>query len=152
VHGLAVGVSIGRSVALRLGCGLWVRVGSRNHALKGGPDPHVRRNNFEAKRARNMSGGRHSLLKATQQRAEPVRRGRMDPDWGVLDAGCTLRHLANTIEPSVCGGDAALRQITLTTLVHITVGVRMRQTTSRLHAHACPAVIGVSLSTKNIRP
>jgi len=25
------------------------------------------------------------------------------------------RHLANTIEPSVCGGDAALCQITLTT-------------------------------------
>ena len=31
--------------------------------------------------------------------------------------GCTLawRHLANTSEPSVCGGDAAFCQITLTT-------------------------------------
>ena len=28
-----------------------------------------------------------------------------------------LRHLANTIEPSVCGGDAALCKITLTTCV-----------------------------------
>jgi len=28
---------------------------------------------------------------------------------------CTLAHLANTIEPSVLGGDSALCQITLTT-------------------------------------
>jgi len=29
--------------------------------------------------------------------------------------GAHWRHLANTTEPSVCSGDAALRQITLTT-------------------------------------
>ena len=29
--------------------------------------------------------------------------------------GAHLRHAANTTEPSVCGGDAALCQITLTT-------------------------------------
>jgi len=29
--------------------------------------------------------------------------------------GVHWRHLANMAEPSVCGGDAALRQITLTT-------------------------------------
>jgi len=29
--------------------------------------------------------------------------------------GAHWRHLANTIEPSVCGGDAVLCQITLTT-------------------------------------
>jgi len=32
-----------------------------------------------------------------------------------LYMGCTLAHLANTTEPCVCGGDAALCQITLTT-------------------------------------
>jgi len=32
-----------------------------------------------------------------------------------LDAGAYLRHLANTIEPSMRGGDAALCQVTLTT-------------------------------------
>jgi len=31
------------------------------------------------------------------------------------DRGACWRHLANTIEPSVCGGDSALCQITLTT-------------------------------------
>jgi len=32
---------------------------------------------------------------------------------GVLDGGAYCRNLANTIEPSVCGGDAALCQISL---------------------------------------
>jgi len=40
---------------------------------------------------------------------------RVDPRNHVLDGGARWRNLANTIEPSVCGGDAALRQITLTT-------------------------------------
>jgi len=38
----------------------------------------------------------------------------MDADWSVLDGGAYWRHLANMIEPFVCGGDAALCQITLT--------------------------------------
>jgi len=33
----------------------------------------------------------------------------------VLDGGAHWQTLANMTEPSVCGGDAALRQITLTT-------------------------------------
>jgi len=32
-----------------------------------------------------------------------------------LHMGAHWRHLANTIEPSVCGGDAVLCHITLTT-------------------------------------
>ena len=32
---------------------------------------------------------------------------------------CTLGHLANTTEPSVCGGDAALCLITLTTCLYL---------------------------------
>ena len=34
---------------------------------------------------------------------------------GFLYVGCTLAPLATTTEPSMCGGDAALCQITLTT-------------------------------------
>jgi len=34
--------------------------------------------------------------------------------WGVH-----WRHLKNTTEPSMCGGDAALRQITLTTCLFL---------------------------------
>jgi len=33
-----------------------------------------------------------------------------DGDWDVLDGDAHWRHLVNTIEPSVCGGDAALCQ------------------------------------------
>jgi len=52
------------------------------------------------------------ILKATQQAAEPVRcRCRWGAYW---------RHLSNTIEPSVCGGDAALCKITLTICHYIT--------------------------------
>jgi len=43
-----------------------------------------------------------------------------DDEWGgsrepCIRRGAHWRHLANTIEPSVCGGDMALCQITLTT-------------------------------------
>jgi len=54
------------------------------------------------------------ILKATQQGAAPVRCGCR---FGCARWGAHWRHLANTIEPSVCGGDAALCQITLTTLL-----------------------------------
>jgi len=36
----------------------------------------------------------------------------------VLDGGAHWRSLANTAEPSMCGGDAACCQITLTTSFH----------------------------------
>jgi len=38
--------------------------------------------------------------------------------FGFLYMGSHWRHLANTTEQSVYGGDAALRQITLTTCNH----------------------------------
>ena len=40
---------------------------------------------------------------------------RVGPGNHVLDGGAQWRHLANMTEPSVCGSDAALCQITLTT-------------------------------------
>jgi len=43
-----------------------------------------------------------------------------DAYWGVLDEGAHWHHLANTTEPSVCDGDAALCQITMTTCFIIT--------------------------------
>jgi len=44
----------------------------------------------------------------------------------ILYMGAHWRHLANTIEPSVCGGDAVLCQITLTTcLFLLTSGKRL---------------------------
>jgi len=39
----------------------------------------------------------------------------VDPGNYILDGGAHWHNLPNTIEPSVCGGDVALCQITLTT-------------------------------------
>jgi len=52
------------------------------------------------------------MLKATQQGQH---RYGVDADWGLLDSGAHWRHRANTVESSVCSGDAALSQITLIT-------------------------------------
>jgi len=71
----------------------------------------------------NQNGGRSVLghasavdiRKATQQGTVPVLSGcRRAAGW---------RHLANAIEPSVCYGDAALCQITLTTCTGLTTRV-----------------------------
>jgi len=97
-----------------------------NHALDGGPDPRWERVIWGKM-------GAHSQVSAVRcaKKAEPIdlpfalwtpmdRRkykfnrirpvAPMCPHWRA-----DLRHLANTIEPSVCGGDAVLRQITLHT-------------------------------------
>jgi len=50
-----------------------------------------------------------------------------DAGWGVLDEGAHCRNLANTTEPSVCGGDAALRQIALTTCYSAVCSMSFRQ-------------------------
>ena len=77
----------------------------------GSKSPHVKRQFWW----RNGAGPGHArtcpavdILKATHQWAAPARfRCR----WGVLDPGAHWRHLANTTELSVCGGDATLCQI-----------------------------------------
>jgi len=56
-----------------------------------------------------MSGGRNT--RSDSAGAAPVR-------WGYGPGGPHWQHLANTIEPFVCGDDAALCQITLTTRSH----------------------------------
>ena len=66
--------------------------------------------------------------------------------------GCTLSPPANTTEPSVCGGDAALCQITLTTCYYYTelvtgaVGAVVVQSESMVTA-ARKAADGVSTPT-----
>jgi len=39
----------------------------------------------------------------------------VDASWGALNGDAHWRHLANTIEPCTCGGDAAQCQIASTT-------------------------------------
>jgi len=56
--------------------------------------------------------------------AEPIKTVIWDVDLGgpkepCIKWGAHWRHLANMTEPSVCGGDAALCQITLTTCCHL---------------------------------
>ena len=51
------------------------------------------------------------ILKVTRQGTE---RYGADADWGAY-----WRRLANTIEPPMCGGSAALYQITLTTCIYL---------------------------------
>ena len=46
--------------------------------------------------------------------------------------GAHWRHLANTTEPSMCGGDAALCQITLTTCSIFLLAVLLTKLTCRL--------------------
>jgi len=94
---------------------VWSRVGPSNHALdRGSRSPHMKGAVLRAKRGRHrtcldMSIGRYT-------RSDPAGGSTgTGADWDVLDEGAFCRHLANTTEPSVCGGDAALCQIALTT-------------------------------------
>jgi len=86
-------------------------------ALGGGAGFHMWSSNFEGRRQKGA--GPHTsttcrtcpvvdILKATQQGAAPVQCGCR---LGWTRRGAHWRHLANTIEPSVCGGDATLCQI-----------------------------------------
>jgi len=94
----------------RLGCELGWALLPRNYILMAVQIPK-RKGAYGG-----MDGPGHvravDILKATQQGAAPVRCGwRLEcTRWGAH-----WRHLANTTEPSVCGGDAALCQMTLCT-------------------------------------
>jgi len=57
-----------------------------------------------------------NIFKATQQGGSIGTVRIADPDWSVgYQMGCTLALHANTIEPSACGGNAALCQTTQAT-------------------------------------
>jgi len=109
----------------------WNRVGPGNHVLPGGSrSPHVNGQLWGRKRGRPRTGrdGRY------------IQCGRF-AGWDVLDWGCTYwRNLANMTEPSVCGGDAALCQITLTTCVDVK---RTWNATDSIVLHGCVHCVAV---------
>ena len=51
--------------------------------------------------------------------------------------GAYWRHLANTTQPVVCGGDAALRQITLTTWIKLYSISGKEGKLKEISAHGC---------------
>ena len=55
------------------------------------------------------------ILKATQQ---GVKQHGVNAGWATLDGDAHWCQLANTTQPTMCNGDAALRQITLTIFRH----------------------------------
>ena len=66
------------------------------------------------------SVGRSVTVVSPAKTAEPIEMPfdistRVGPRKHVLDGDAHWHNLANTIEPFMCGGDAALCQITLTT-------------------------------------
>jgi len=125
--------------------GLWARMGRRNHVLDGGPavlrDVAMATNfvtqfvitgfvgyNFGCMIAcmiasdtqfysRGGFSGSSYPMKTIQNIAdlEVLRHVAMATIFGFLYMGARWRHLANTTEPSMCCGDTALCQITLTT-------------------------------------
>jgi len=91
-----------------------------------------------------------TILKATQQ------GGRLywysaDADWGVLDEGVHWRHPANTTESSVCGSDAALCQITLTTVYSVIVSFHVDRG-NVLFARCVPLLVGRLQSLASLIP
>ena len=113
--------------------GMWTQAGPRNHVLIWWfRSPRVKWQLW----VRKGVGPGHAracpsveVLIATQQGAESVR-------WGCwlecIGWGAHWRNLANTVEPSVCNGDAALCQITLTTCFWIVDAHRTACTDIRL--------------------
>ena len=106
---------------MEMSFGMWTGVGLRNHVLDGSPDPHTRL------WGRKVAGSGHAgtcqvrgsiySKRMIQQGAETV--------WcrcwlSVLGRGWSAHwcHLPNTTEPSACGSNTALCQITLTTCYH----------------------------------
>jgi len=102
---------------------LWARMGPRNHVLDGSPEmlrDFVMTTKFGTKISIT------SFVRTIATRQLVMERGlngrptdcRMQiglfTDTLHLIWGARWHHLANTTEPSVCGGDAALCQITLT--------------------------------------
>ena len=102
---------------IQIPLGLLTWVGPLNHVayLMGSRFPHVIRDNFEGEQepARIIAGHVRWSVYSARGRTGPV----LMPIG--LDLGAYWRNLSNTIGQSVCGGDAALCQITLTTCFFI---------------------------------
>jgi len=91
---------------------VWTRVSQVNHMLDGVQIRTREGAVLMAIKGRQRTYPVVDILTAAQQRAELVQCG-----WrlGCTRWGTRWRNLPNMIEPSVCGGDAALCQSTLTT-------------------------------------
>ena len=93
--------------------GLRTPVGPRNHVLDEGPDPSWEGAILRGK-GRPIVKYTDALRSSVQKRLNRSRcHGNHFLAFYVW--GAHWRHLKNTTEPSMCGGDAALCQITLTT-------------------------------------
>jgi len=102
----------GWSGPIKMLFGLSTRMGIGNHVLD------VKRTTLRVKRGRPRTCPVVDILRMTLEGAALVQSHQYgaDADWGVSTRwGTHWCHLVNTTEPSVCGGDAALCQITLTT-------------------------------------
>jgi len=89
---------------------MWTPVGPGNHVLDGNADRNGSILRAKGGRPRHV---RWSVYSNRLSRGQ--HRYGVDSDWGVLDRGAHWHNPANTTEPYVCIGDAALCQITLTT-------------------------------------
>jgi len=90
------------------------RVGPGNHVLDGGPD---------APTSEQLWGGKettpgHCWTCLTVKRHRGGRANTVLMPVGCIRWGTHCRNVVNMIEPSVCSGNAALFQITLTTCLH----------------------------------
>jgi len=91
--------------------GLWTVVGARNHVLDGCPDPHMWRGQFWRGKGQPIVKYRDLLLWAVQKWLNRsiccfwCDSG--GPRKHILDVDVHWRYLANTTEPSTCGGDEA---------------------------------------------
>jgi len=65
--------------------GIWTGMGSRNHVLNGGPDPHSRIGNFEGEKGAGPGHARTCPAVTYSKRLSMgQQRYGVDADWGVL--------------------------------------------------------------------
>ena len=85
--------------------GMLTRVGLRNHVLDKRPDPHTRSSNFEGEKGptQDMPDGQYTQSDSAGGSTSTVRM-----PTGYTRRRAHWRQLANTIEPCMCSGDAAL--------------------------------------------
>jgi len=117
--------------------GLWARMGTRNHLLDGGPDPHGKGQFWgKGRPLQSICRERAKTAKAIDLPFELwTRVGRRKHKFNRIrqvvpmcpDERAHWRHRVNSTEPSVRGGKTVLCQITLTTCYYIPVEYYRRQ-------------------------
>ena len=101
-------VTIINPAMIQMPIGLWTRLGPRNHVLDGRPDPPCEGAILSRKGAVHCKALCCELCKNGQPIETPFWLWtRVGPTNHALDGGAHWSHLANTTEPSMCGGYAA---------------------------------------------